>query len=117
MQEDLIKELRFAAVWTVLLNLLAWIISLWILHFDLSFLLGLLLGSLGMLGNLCLLRKSILDAVRFGKTRDLKGYLFRMLIASAVIAAGLLSDNIHPVAVILPFLYPKVIFGILSHKI
>lgn len=114
MQEDLHKELLFAAVGTIILNLLFWIVSLFLVHFQLAIIIGLLLGSIGMMSNLLLLRRSIVNAVYHGKTRDLKGYLFRVLIASAVIAAGLLFEQVNAAACVVPFLYPKIIFGILS---
>ena len=114
MQEDLTKELRFAAVCTILLDLIFWIVSLFVMKFSIAVLSGLLLGSVGMMTNLCLLRRTILNAVRFGKTRDWTGYLLRILIASAVIAAGLISEHVNAVAAVVPFLYPKIIFGILS---
>ena len=116
MQEDLTKEIRFAGICTVVLDLIFWIISLFVMKFSIAVILGLLLGSIGMMANLCLLRRSILNAVRFGQTRDIKGYLFRVLIASAVIAAGLMSEHVNAVATVVPFLYPKIIFGILSFR-
>ncbi|MBR1530261.1 MAG: hypothetical protein IJ642_13325 [Oscillospiraceae bacterium] len=114
MQEDLQKELRFAIIGTVVLDLLIWIVSLFLFHFRIAVLIGLLLGSIGMISNLFLLRRSILNAVYYGKTKDFKGYLLRVLIASAVIAAGLLLESVDAVSCVLPFLYPKLIFGILS---
>ena len=116
MQEDLHKELQIAAVGTIILDLLFWIVSLFLIHFRIAVLLGLLLGSTGMLCNLLLLRRSILNAVYHGKTRDFKGYLIRVLLASAVIAAGLLFEQVNTVACVVPFLYPKIIFGIFSMR-
>lgn len=114
MQEDLHKELHAAVIGTIILDVLFWIGSLLILKFSLPILIGLLLGSIGMLANLFLLRNTILNAVYHGKTRDFTGYLIRLLIASAVIALGLISDSVNAVATVIPFLYPKVIFGFLS---
>lgn len=112
--ENLHKELRFAAVCTVLLDVLLWLGSLLFSGLGIAVPLGLLLGSAGMLCNLLLLRRSILNAVYHGKTRDFAGYLLRCLIASAVMAAGLMLGAVNAVAAVLPFLYPKVIFGILA---
>jgi len=114
MQEDLHKELQFAVIGTLVLDLLLWIVSLFLIGFRIAVLFGLLLGSIGIICNLLLLRRSILNAVYYGKTRDFKGYLIRILIASAVIAAGLVSEYVDAVSCIVPFLYPKILFGILS---
>ena len=114
MQNELQKEIQFAVLWTIILDLLFWILSLFLLGFQLSVIFGLIIGSAGMLLNLLLLRRSILRAVHYGKTRDLKGYLLRCLVASAAIASGLMNHFIHAAAVVLPFLYPKIIFGILA---
>ncbi|MBR1553868.1 MAG: hypothetical protein IJ644_00570 [Oscillospiraceae bacterium] len=116
MQEDLHRELRAAVIGTVILDVLFWTGSLFVTGFSTAFLTGLFLGSIGSLSNLFLLRRSILNAVYHGKTRDFKGYLIRMLIASAVIAAGLISEQVNAVACVMPFLYPKIIFGILSFR-
>ena len=114
--ENLHKELRFAAVCTVLLDVLVWLVSLLLTEPGLAVPLGLLLGSAGMLCNLLLLRRTIQNAVYHGKTRDMAGYLLRVLVASAVIAAGLLLEQINAAAAVLPFLYPKVIFGFLAMR-
>ncbi len=114
MQEDLHKELHFVAAGTLVLDLLVWIVSFIMVKFRIAVLTGLLLGSVGMMCNLLLLRRSILNAVYHGKTRDFKGYLIRVLIASAVIAAGLMSEHVSTITAVLPFLYPKILFGIFS---
>lgn len=114
--EDLHKELQFAAVCTVLLDVLVWLLSLLVTGQGLAVPLGLLLGSAGMLCNLLALRRTIQNAVYHGKTRDVAGYLLRVLVASAVIMAGLLFEQVNAAAAVLPFLYPKVIFGILAMR-
>lgn len=116
MQEDLHKELRLAGISTIILDLICWIVSLFLIGFSIPVLVGFLLGSAGMMGNLFLLRNSILNAVYNGKTRDIKSYLFRVLIASVVIALGLMTDFVNVISAVLPFLYPKIIFGILSFR-
>lgn len=112
--ENLHKELRFAVVCTVLLDIVLWLCSLAVYGVGIAVPLGLLLGSTGMLCNLLLLRRTIQNAVYHGKTKDMLGYLLRCLIASAVIAAGLMADMVSAPAAVLPFLYPKVFFGLLS---
>ena len=112
--ETLHHELRFAAIGTLVLDVLVWLLSLLFTGLNLAVVLGLLLGSAGLLCNLLLLRRTVRNAVYHGKTRDFGGYLLRCLIASAVIATGMLFSQINALCAILPFLYPKVIFGALS---
>lgn len=112
MQEDLHQELKFAVICTGILDLILWIVSLFFVKFRMDVLSGLLLGSVGMILNLFLLRRTILHAVRFGKTKDWTGYLLRCLVASGAILISLLSDAVNTLTVVLPFLYPKLIFGI-----
>ncbi len=114
--ETLLKELRFAAVCTLILDVLVWLCSLLFVGFGIAVPLGLLLGSLGMLCNLYLLSRTIRNAVYHGRTRDFGGYLMRCGISCGVIALGMIVEQISPLAVILPFLYPKLIFGILSMR-
>ncbi len=110
------KELRFCAVGTVALDALMWLCSLPLCGLGLAVPLGLLAGSAGMLCNLLLLRRSITNAVYHGKTRDFGGYLLRCAVASAVIALGLLCPYMNSVAAIVPFLYPKILFGVLAMR-
>lgn len=115
--EDLRKELHFAMVCTILMDVAVWLLSLIVTkRLEISVPFGLVLGSIGMYSNLLLLRRSIQNAVYHGKTRDIVGYVFRVLIASAVIASGLMSEYVNAMTAVLPFLYPKVIFGILATK-
>ncbi len=114
--ETLQKELRFATVGTLILDGIVWLCSLPFAGIGIPVPLGLLLGSAGMLLNLLLLRRSIHNAVYHGKTRDFGGYLLRCLVASAVIACGMCIHWINALAAILPFLYPKILFGVLAFR-
>ncbi|MDE6730774.1 MAG: hypothetical protein K2J71_08385 [Oscillospiraceae bacterium] len=120
MQEDLHRELKFAVICTGILDLILWIVSLILVKFQefrMDVLSGLILGSSGMILNLFLLRRTILHAVRYGKTKDWVGYLLRCLVASGVIMISLLSDYVNTFTVVLPFLYPKLIFGVCYLKL
>lgn len=110
------KELRFAAVGTLALDVLVWLCSLLFVGIGFAVPLGLLLGSAGMLCNLWLLSRSIRNAVYHGRTRDFGGYLLRCGISCGVIAVGMAVGHACALAVILPFLYPKFLFGLLSFK-
>lgn len=112
--EDLRHELRFAAICTLILDVLLWGISLVFLGWRLSVPIGLLLGSAGELCNLLLLRRTVVNAVYHGKTRDMAGYVLRVLVASAVIGVSLKVPQISAVCAVIPFLYPKLIFGVLA---
>ena len=112
--EELRYELRFAAVCTGLIDLLVWGVSVLCIGLTLSVPLGLLLESAGMLANLLLLRRTVQNAVYHGRTNTIGGYLLRLAIASTVIGAGLKLPQISALAAVLPFLYPKVIFGVLA---
>lgn len=112
--QDLQRELHFAMICTVMLDVIIWVVSLFLVKFQVAVILGLILGSVGMIVNLFLLRKSILNAVYFGKTKDFASYLLRCLIASVMIAISLIFSCVNTVTTVLPFLYPKIIFGILS---
>lgn len=112
--QDLHRELHFAMICTVVLDVIIWVISLFLVKFKIAVILGLILGSVGMIVNLFLLRKSILNAVYFGKTKDFAGYLLRCFIASVIVAISLIFSCVNTVTAVLPFLYPKIIFGMLS---
>lgn len=114
--ENLHKELRFAAVCTVLLDVLLWICSLFAVGLGISVPLGLSVGSVAMYLNLLLLRQNVQNAVYHGRTRTMPGYLLRLAVTSAAFASGLLFRQVSLLAVVLPFLYPKLIFGILAVK-
>ncbi len=112
MQKALQKELRFAAVSTLVLDILVWLVLLPFYGIGLEVPLGLLCGSAGMLLNLWLLRRSIEKAVQLGKTQDIAGYLLRCIVSCTVMALGMMVDGISAFAAVLPFLYPKAIFGV-----
>lgn len=102
----------------VFLNIAAYLISIIAVGVTLRFAAGLLLGTAVLLCTLLLLRLSVLrmedDAKRFGTTsqrRYLLFYALRMLVFAAAFAAALLfRTRISPVAVVLPMLYPRLIY-------
>ncbi len=114
MRKPLHKEIRFAVIGTAVLDVLLWLCSLPFVGLGIEVPLGLLIGSAGMLLNLLLLRRSILRAVNSGKTRDFGGYLLRCTISCTVMAAGMLVPAVSGLCTVLPFLYPKLLFGMLS---
>jgi hypothetical protein len=111
MQENLHRELRQAAFWTIVLDAVLWLASLPFYGIGPEVPLGLLCGSAGELANLHLLRRSIRNAVYYGKSGGMGSYLLRCLVAAAVLAMAMLLEKISTPAAIIPFLYPKLIFG------
>lgn len=115
--EDLNREIRFAVWMSIVLDVLIWLVSLAFAGLTPGVPLGLLCGTGAMLCNLLLLRRMVRMAVYSGRTHSFGGYLLRCLIASAAIAAGLCFEMINAAAVILPFLYQRLIFAVLAWRI
>lgn len=100
------------------LDAAAYLISVIVLHATLRFALGLLLGTAVLFGTLFLLQISVKrmaqDARRSGVTsqrRYLMFYALRLLLFGIAFAASLLFPQwLHPVAVALPMLYPRIIY-------
>lgn len=115
--EDLSREIRLAVWMSIALDVLIWLVSLAFTGLEPGVPLGLLCGTAAMLCNLLLLRRMVCMAVYSGRTRSFGSYLLRCLIASAAIAAGLIFDTINAFAVILPFLYQRIILAVLAWRI
>ena len=102
----------------VFLNIAAYLVSVTVLGVTLRFALGLLLGTAVLFCTLLLLRLSVLrmedDARRFGVTsqrRYLLFYALRLLVFAAAFALALVfRKRISPAAVVLPMLYPRLIY-------
>ncbi|MBP0968261.1 MAG: ATP synthase subunit I [Oscillospiraceae bacterium] len=102
----------------VFLNIAAYLCSIIAVGVTLRFASGLLLGTAVLFCTLLLLRLSVLrmedDAKRYGTTsqrRYLLFYALRLLVFAAAFAAALLfRTRISPVAVVIPMLYPRLIY-------
>ena len=96
----------------------AYLISVPVIGATLRFALGLALGHLILLGSLLLLNRSIsrmaYDAKHSGTTSQRRYqllYVLRLLLFAAGFGAALLLRGyIHPVAVCIPMLYPRIIY-------
>ena len=102
----------------VFLNIAAYLGSIIASGVTLRFASGLLLGTAVLFCTLLLLRLSVLrmedDAKRYGTTsqrRYLLFYALRLMVFAAAFAAALLFRIwISPVAVVIPMLYPRLIY-------
>ena len=102
----------------VFLNIAAYLISIIVIGVTMRFAFGLLLGTAVLFCTLVLLRLSVLrmedDAKRFGMTsqrRYLLFYALRLFVFAAAFTAALLfRSRISPVAVVVPMLYPRLIY-------
>lgn len=111
------KELKFILMWTLSLDLVAYGISVIFMGINISFLLGLLIGSLTLFINLWHLNRSVQKvtvAGRGGRNAMLGGYLFRSLIACVSVTASFRFDWINTIGAVLPLFYPKVIYTLYS---
>ena len=119
MPKDILRqEIRSILTRAVFLDIAAYLISVIVCGITLSFALGLLLGTAVLLATLCLLKISVermaADAKRSGVTsqrRYLLYYAMRLgVFAAAFGTAVILRKYISPVAVVIPMLYPRLIY-------
>lgn len=119
MPADILRqEIRSLAKRAALLDLAAYLISVIVLGATVSFALGLLLGTAVLLVSLLLLRVSVMrmaeDAKRSGVTSQRRYLLFYALrlavFALAFGASLLLRQYLHPAAVAVPMIYPRLIY-------
>lgn len=120
------RELRLLLPWSLALDVLCYLGSLFFVGPTVSMALGLLLGTAVMTVNFILLANSLEDAVRryrhapSGKSVKyfaMRNYLLRYLIAGAALALSFvvnLKPWLNPVGVALPLVYPKLIYMIYS---
>ena len=112
------RELSLLMRRGLFLSIAAYLISVPVLGATLRFALGLAVGHLVLLGTLILLNRGIsrmaYDAKHSGVTsqrRYLLLYALRLLLFAVGFGAALLwRGYIHPVAVCIPMLYPRIIY-------
>lgn len=119
MPSDVLRqEIRSLAKRALFLDLAAYLVSVPVIGATLSFALGLVLGTAVLIVSLVLLKISVTrmaeDAKRSGVTSQRRYLLFYALrlavFGIAFGAAVVLRQRIHPVAVVLPMLYPRLIY-------
>lgn len=102
------------------LDIAAYLISVIVCGVTLSFALGLLLGTASLLGTLFLLKISVervaADAKRSGVTNQRRYQMFYAMrlgvFAAAFGTSVILRNQISPVAVVIPMLYPRLIYTV-----
>lgn len=122
------NELKFIAPCVFIADIAVYLLSFIFKGVTLSMLLGLLLGSVALILNLCVLGSDIeLALKRFALDKNEKraknkmatSYILRSFIVAAVIFLSLISDLFDTIGVVIPFLYVKPIYMIkssISHK-
>ena len=114
-REDLKNELRSILLRSVFLNAAAYLVSALIIGFTLPIAVGLLCGTFVMLINLYLLNRSVQNAVnRNGYKANSKMFVWYVLRMSAIvvlIVAARFWSIPCMVGAVIPFLYPKLIYG------
>jgi uncharacterized membrane protein len=112
------QELAMLGIRSLFLNIAAYLVSVIILGATLSFALGLLLGTAVLFLTLLLLQASVKrmaeDARHSGTTsqrRYLLYYALRLLVFGLAFGTALvLREWLHPAAVAIPMLYPRLIY-------
>ena len=119
MSADLLKsEITALMIRALFLDAAAYLVSTAFYGLNLPFAAGLALGTAVLLCSLFLLAASVLkterDALRAGVTSPRRHRIFYalrlLLFALAFAAALLLPQRIHPAAVCIPMLYPRLIY-------
>ena len=111
------KEMQFILTCSLFLDLAVYLGSVAFLGFTLRMALALITGTIVLAVNLRLLYASVIRHTGGQQTvRNpmMKGYLLRSLIACLAIAAGFLLSFLNPVGIMLPLLYPKLIYTVHS---
>ncbi len=119
MQNDILRqEIRSLAKRAVLLDLAAYLLSVIFIGATAAFACGLLLGTAVLICSLLLLKTSVermaYDAKRSGVTNQRRYQLFYALrlavFGIAFGAAVVFRQYIHPAAVVIPMMYPRLIY-------
>lgn len=113
--KDFYSELKYILKGSCILNIIIYLISL-VFTLNISVMLGLLLGSVVLFINLHLLRRNLDTAVEFGsnRLRLMSGYLLRYFLLGSAFYFAVKLKSINEFCVIVPQLYPKVLYTLLS---
>ena len=113
-KEALLHELRVIGIRSVFLNLAAYLISVAVQGFTLSFAVGLLLGTLLLFADLLLLSRSVSRSVEHAGARPemrmVSGYLLRLLLIGAVFLGATRISWLNAAATVIPLIYPRLIY-------
>ena len=114
-REQFIRDLKHILINSAFLDISAYLISVFFIGFTFSMAAGLFLGTAGMTVNLILLNRSIRNIVKSGgrkaQSRMFEGYLIRLLVVGAVIAAAVHIPFVNTAGTVIPFFYPQLVFA------
>lgn len=119
---DTKEEIKYFAKRALLIDVGVYLVWSLISGFGISMLFGLLLGTVAIILDMFMLHKQILTAVELskykvqGKSKTMFNFVVRMLVLSLFIIAGFLLKPIHPLGVLVPMVYPKIIYTIAGLK-
>lgn len=120
-KEQFIQEIKFFLIRSLFLNISAYLISVFFIGFTFSMIVGLVMGTVGMIVNLILLNKSVRSIVNGGgynaQSRMFTGYLIRLAITGAVVVVAMFVPFANVAGAVIPYFYPKLVYaGIVSWK-
>ena len=111
-QKAILSETRHIALGVLLADIVMCVIFALFQHFDVTVVLGALWGSVFSVGNFFFMGLSVQKAMDLEESVKIymhKNYALRMLFCVAGMAIGLLSPWFHNIAVLIPFLMPKIV--------
>ena len=114
MQEDnaILKETKHIAIGVLIGDVIMCVVFALFKRFDLSVVLGAVLGSVFAVGNIWYLGVSIKKTLKKGEGAQSyfrKTYIIRMLLHAVCIAAAALIPFINTLAGIVPLFFPKIV--------
>lgn len=114
-REQLIKELKFIFIRAVLLDISAYLISVFFIGFTVSMALGLMLGTFGLLVNFILLNRSVRNIVKSGgakaQSKMLSGYMTRYAAVGVIVAIAAVLPFVSVIGTAIPYIYPQLIYA------
>lgn len=111
-QKAVLKETKHIAIGVLIADVVMCIVFALFKKFDYTVVLGALLGSVFAVGNFFLLGLALQKALTLGDGASKymhASYTRRMLLFVVCIAIGVLVPCFHPVAVILPLFFPRLV--------
>ena len=110
------KETKYISLWVGILSVLMQAVFLVLGKWDVTVLLGNLLGGAAAIANFFLMGLGVQKAVQ-KEEKDAKATLrlsqsYRFLLLILVAVFGIVLEVFHSVAVILPFFFPRIAVGI-----
>ena len=107
------KETLYVSLIVLILSALMEAVAIAISQWSFSFLWGNLLGALGAVANFLLMGITVQNALKKTDEKQMRNFVklsqgLRMLMILVVAVIGCVSPLFHPVATLLPFLFPRI---------